>query len=89
MITLRAFHPCKAAMKVATVKIPEDYILYIRPPKSISPFIAIIPDHFKLFEMIYSTATIAAFPRLSRPINITGTRRKSHKHSTTIYIYSK
>jgi len=69
-------------MKVSTVKIPEDHILYIRPPKSISPFIAIIPDHFKLFKMIFGTAKIAACPRLPRPINIGGTSGEFHKTSS-------
>jgi hypothetical protein len=79
MAAIFAFDPCKAAVKVATVKIPEDHILYIRPPESISPLIAIIPDHFKMFKMILGTAKIITCPRLPRPINITSTSGKSHK----------
>jgi hypothetical protein len=78
MVTIKAFDPGETAAQITAIKITKDDILYIRPPESVLPLIAIIPDHFQLFKMSFGTAEIITCPGGSGLINIIGTRGGFH-----------
>lgn len=57
-----AFHPGKPEMQISTLQVALDDIHHIGAPEAVPSFIAVIPKHFQLLEMILRAAVIVAVP---------------------------
>ena len=70
MTAIMASHPGKPQMQVPAVQIPVNHISDIGSEKPVLPLIAIIPDHFQVFEMGLYALEVMGLARIARLIDI-------------------
>ena len=68
MSTFSTFHPCKAIVQDAAIKIAIDNLSHIGPEKAILLGKTLVIDLLKRLEMVFNTLIILRFLWLSRAI---------------------
>jgi len=69
MLTIRAFHPGKAVVQVATFQVAVNDLLKVGTPEAVWPFEPLLVDLNKGFKMVFHATIIIGRLRAAGTVN--------------------